>query len=83
NTIVADRVFTVSGGVDNIVLSDDGTMAGRSFIDSNLSESVAFANPTNSLTINAGGENDVIDVQGLDMAFNASILINGDAERML
>jgi|GEM_PF-943247 len=83
STVVADRVFTFSGGVDNIVLSNDATPvagSGRSFIDSNLSESVAFANPTNLLTINAGGGSDTIDVQGLDSAFDASIFINGDGD---
>src|SRR5262249_19635719 len=50
-------------------------------ISSTLAESVTFANPTNSLTINAGPGDDTVNINSVDAdgPFNASLTINGDA----
>ncbi len=83
NLDATNRVMTFGAGDDTIVLSDNGSSVdGMSFIDSNNSEQVTFANPTTSLTINAGAGADTIDFQGVDeTAPNNSFTItfNGDA----
>jgi mucin-19 len=80
NLIATNRIFTFNGGAETITLSDDGVSGnGSSKIDSPLSEVVTFANPTASLTVNAGSGDDTVDVTGLDANFGASLNINGDA----
>ena len=75
-----NRIFTFNGGAETITLSDDGSSGnGSSKIDSPLSEVVIFANPTASLTVNAGAGDDTVDVSRLDSAFSASLSVNGDA----
>ena len=77
NLSATDRVFTFNGGAETITLSD---AAGANMtIDSTLSESVTFANPTDSLTINAGSGDDIINLTSVDAAFGATLTINGDA----
>jgi hypothetical protein len=70
---VAHRVFSFTGGSETITLSDVGGPNGMSLIHSTLGESVAFANPTASLTVDttAGSGADTIHVEGLDAAFDA------------
>ena len=48
-------------------------------IDSTLGESITFANPTASLTINAGSDSDTINIEGVDGAYSANLIVNGDA----
>ena len=77
NLNATDRVFTFTGGAETITLTD---AAGANMtIDSTLGESITFANPTNSLTINAGSGDDTITLSSFDAAFNASLSVNGDA----
>ena len=79
NLSATDRVFTFTGGAETITLVD---AAGANMtIDSTLSESITFANPTNSLTINAGTGADTVTITSVDAdgPFNASLTINGDA----
>lgn len=78
NLSATDRVFTFSSGDDAITLVD-ATGAAMT-IDSNLAESVTFANPTNSLTINAGDGTDTVAINSVDLdgAFRAALSINGD-----
>ncbi|MEK7873823.1 MAG: choice-of-anchor Q domain-containing protein, partial [Chloroflexota bacterium] len=78
NLSVTDRVFTFNGGAEPITLSDSGT-PGQTTISSTASESVTFTNPTNSLTINAGTGNDIINITDVGSGYNASLTINGDA----
>ena len=80
NLSATDRVFTFNGGAETITISDDAAAAdGANRIDSTLGESVDFASPTNSITINAGTGNDTINLQGLDTASAFTILnLNGD-----
>ncbi len=80
DTLVAgDRTFTFGPTSDLITLSDDfPNVAGISQLSSaGTSETVDFANPTGSLTINMGSGNDTIDILALDAAFNANVEING------
>ena len=74
-----NRVFTFNGGAETITFSDDGDAGdGESVIDSTLGESVTFANPMVSLTINAGDGDDSVDLNSIDSLFAASITVNGD-----
>ncbi|MFM9959810.1 MAG: beta strand repeat-containing protein, partial [Planctomycetaceae bacterium] len=77
NLSATDRVFTFNGGAETIALTDadDANMT----IDSTLGESVTFANPTGSLTINAGTGDDTITVTSVDAAYNVDLTINGEA----
>ena len=77
NLSATDRVFTFTGGAETITVTDDPA-AGFTAIDSTLGESVTFANPTGSLTINAGSGDDIVTITSVDAAFNASLTINGD-----
>ncbi|TWT83296.1 Dockerin type I repeat protein [Planctomycetes bacterium CA13] len=77
NLNAADRVFTFTGGAETITLSDDA-LVGFSRIDSTLGEVVTFANPTNSLTVNAGTGADTFNLVGVDPTMVASVTINGD-----
>ncbi len=84
NLDVNNRVFQFAGAAETITLSDDGEVGdGESLIDSTLSESILFVNPNVSLTIetnSAGGSGaDVINVQGLDSTFDASLTITADS----
>jgi hypothetical protein len=76
------RVFSFTGDTETITLSDAVGATGMSLIDSTLGESVTFANPTVSLTIDttAGIGADSIYVEGLDAAFNADLFILADSD---
>ncbi|QEF98652.1 Hemolysin, chromosomal [Stieleria maiorica] len=80
NLSAVDRVFTFTGGAETITLSDDLVAADNvNRIDSTLGELVDFLNPTNSLTINAGTGDDVIDILDRDSLSAFPILtVNGD-----
>ncbi len=69
------RVFTFNGGGESVTLSDAAGSAMT--IDSDLSESITFALPTDSLTLNAGNGNDTVVVSSVDAAFNVNLTING------
>lgn len=76
NLAATDRIFTFNGGAETITLAD---AAGSNItIDSTLSESITFPNPMNSLTINAGSGDDIVNLNSFDAAFNASLSVNGD-----
>ncbi|MBI5757591.1 MAG: autotransporter-associated beta strand repeat-containing protein, partial [Planctomycetales bacterium] len=77
NLSATDRIFTFSGGAETITLTD--ATGSNMTIDSTLGESVTFANPTSSLTINAGAGDDTVTVASVDAAYNAALTINGDA----
>ncbi|MEQ1828041.1 MAG: FG-GAP-like repeat-containing protein, partial [Pirellula sp.] len=79
NLSATDRVFTFNGGAETISVTDGIATDGKTNIDSTLSESVYFTNPTGSLTINAGSGNDVVTVTSVDAGYNASLTISGDA----
>jgi Ca2+-binding RTX toxin-like protein len=64
-----DHVIDVANAGGRTIISDDGTSA---------FESVEFANPTTSLTLNAGDGNNTITVGALDAGFAASFTINAE-----
>ncbi|MBW3542148.1 MAG: LEPR-XLL domain-containing protein [Planctomycetes bacterium] len=76
NLSAADRVFTFNGGSETIELVDD-VATGFMTIDSTLGESVTFANPTSSLTMNAGTGDDAVTISSVDAGFDAALTING------
>ncbi|WP_182870102.1 dockerin type I domain-containing protein [Rhodopirellula sp. JC639] len=80
NLSAVDRVFTFTGGAETITLSDDAVAADNvNRIDSTLGELVDFLNPTNSLTINAGTGDDVIEILDRDSLSAFPVLnVNGD-----
>lgn len=81
NLLVANRDFDFTDADETISLSDDGVIGdGYSFIDSTLSESVLFLDPTSSLTIrtdSAGTDPgvDTVLVNSLDSTFTTSLTI--------
>jgi autotransporter-associated beta strand protein len=76
----ADVTLTYSGATETITVSASGT---QTMVDSNVgAESVTFDNPTTSLTIEGGGGDDTIDVNGLGTGgggFTAALTISGQA----
>ena len=76
-TTINDLILTFNGGTETIAIVD-ATGAAMT-IDSTLGESLTFANPSSSLTINAGTGDDIVNITSVDTAFNASLTINGDA----
>lgn len=76
NLIVENRIFNFNGGSEVITLYANGN--NENIIDSELSESIIFSSPTNSLVINttqSKGQDD-IDVSSLTPNFNAAFTIN-------
>ncbi|MCA9022853.1 MAG: LamG domain-containing protein, partial [Planctomycetaceae bacterium] len=86
NLLIADREFDFTDADEIITLSDDGAPGNKySFIDSDLSESVVFQNPTGSITIrtNSGSAApgaDTILITTLDSLFTANLTIQGDSD---
>ena len=77
-----NRTFEFHTGDHQIRLADDTAVSGNSIVDSNQTnafESVSFANPTGSLTVNAGAGNNTISMSPLDAAFSGAttIAVNG------
>jgi Ca2+-binding RTX toxin-like protein len=76
------RTFEFHAGDHTIRVSDDTAISGNSIVDSNQTsafESVSFANPNVSLTINAGTGNNTITMTALDAGFGGAttIAVNG------
>ncbi|QDT21307.1 LamG-like jellyroll fold domain-containing protein [Gimesia chilikensis] len=86
NLLVANREFDFTDADETISLSDDGVIGDNySFIDSTLSESVLFLNPTNSITIRTDSVGtpagvDTVLVNSLDSLFSASLSIFAGAD---
>jgi hypothetical protein len=67
NLSASNRVFTFTGGPETVTLADSGAAGdSMSVISSTLGESVAFANPTGSLTVNLTNGADLLNVDSLD-----------------
>ena len=79
NLSATDRTFTFTGDAETIIVTDDPA-PGMNKIDSTLGESVTFANPSGTLTINAGSGDDLIQLTSIDAAFAAALTINGGTE---
>ncbi|HJQ34841.1 MAG TPA: Calx-beta domain-containing protein [Pyrinomonadaceae bacterium] len=77
-----DQIYNLpSGDGDNqAILEDDGTPGnGMSQLRSGNGSfvTVVFANPANTLTVNAGNDGEKITVNNVDGGFNAKINLNG------
>ncbi|QDV16090.1 Extracellular serine protease precursor [Gimesia panareensis] len=81
NLLVANRDFDFTDADETISLSDDGVIGDNySLIDSTLSESVLFLDPTSSITIRTDSVGtptgvDTVLVNSLDSLFDASLSI--------
>ncbi|MCA9050586.1 MAG: right-handed parallel beta-helix repeat-containing protein, partial [Planctomycetaceae bacterium] len=75
-----------SADAESILVRDDAA-AGYTLIDSTAGESLLFANPTGSLTIETatggGSGTDSVSVLSLDADWSADLIINGDADDRL
>ncbi len=74
-----DVVLNYSAAAETITVSAAGT---ETRVDSTSGEVTTFPNPGRSLTINAGGGDDIVDVDGLGSGgggFRASLSIDGQA----
>ena len=77
STITATNVtLNYSGTSETITVTDAG--GGQTTVNSTAGEITTFNNPTGTLTINAGGGDDIVNVNSLDPAFAANIIINGE-----
>ena len=75
-TTIDDLAFTFNGGAETITLTDAAGAAMT--IDGTLGESVTFANPNSSLTINAGSGDDTIELTSVNASFRGAVTIDGD-----
>ena len=80
STINATHVtLNFSGVGETITVTDPG--GGMTTVDSNVGgESTTFLNPTTTLTVNAGGGVDVVDVNSLTLTGSTSFVINGEGD---
>ncbi|MCI0359285.1 MAG: M12 family metallo-peptidase, partial [Planctomycetaceae bacterium] len=80
---ITDLVLNLPSSADTAFLEDDGTTGNvTSRIRSSpvTFETFSFQNPSVSLTINGGGGNDTININGFDsIGFRAALTIDGDA----
>jgi hypothetical protein len=74
----ADVTLNYSAATETITVSDAG--GGKTQVDSTAGEFINFDNPTNSLTVNAGGGNDTINVEGLGSGSSADLIIDGQGD---
>jgi Ca2+-binding RTX toxin-like protein len=79
NLAAVNRVFSFGNSNDDITLADDGTPGnGISRLSSaGSSETVDFLDPTGSLTINAGGGDDTVNLASVDSLFAATVTADG------
>ncbi|MBI3467276.1 MAG: hypothetical protein HY000_30055, partial [Planctomycetes bacterium] len=76
---LANRQFFFTAGSETITLRDDGDPKnGQSLLESTGGESVVFANPTGSLTINAGAGNDTVTLLAPDSLFAVLVTVRGE-----
>lgn len=81
NGNAVNRVFDFGAGNDTDVVLRDGPGASNIIEAPANAESVTFANPTGSLTVNLGSGADIMEVRSFDAAWVApTININGEDE---
>ncbi|WP_083904823.1 dockerin type I domain-containing protein [Rhodopirellula sp. SWK7] len=74
NLDVNDRVFNFAGADETITIDADIT-PGFTRIDSTLGESVSFAPPNHSLSINSTNGNDIVNVESFGLGFSSALSI--------
>ena len=73
-----DVNFNLPDSTNTMTLADDGTAGNTlSRLSATTFPQTDFANPSGSLTINAGTGNDTINVQGTGSGFGAALTIDG------
>ncbi|MFC1766290.1 hypothetical protein ACFL6U_29965, partial [Planctomycetota bacterium] len=78
STVTAAHVMLDYGTTgETIEVTDAG--GGQTTVTSTAGETTTFNNPTGTLTINAGGGDDTIDVTSLLASYPADVTINGQA----
>lgn len=76
STVTApNAVFNFNGGSETITLSN--ATGANLTIDSTAGETVTFATPSDSLTVNGGSGDDVIDLSALASGVITTVTING------
>jgi Ca2+-binding RTX toxin-like protein len=80
NLAATDRVFDFGAAADDVTLSDGAVASdGVSRIQSvSSSETVDFATPTNSMTINTADGDDNVTLTGVDSTFAGIVTVNTD-----
>jgi hypothetical protein len=76
-TAVVNLVLNYSSASETIWAEYAGP--GQTSVYSTAAEGVTFVNPTGSLTINAGGGDDTIDLYGLGDGFAADLTVSGNS----
>src|SRR5262245_56359528 len=86
NLSTTNRIIRTSNFTDNARLTDSGTSLTLASVDAVPTfESITFAKPTNSLTIDLGGDNGIPFVSDTDrleiqaLTLNAALIVNGEA----
>ncbi|QDU03547.1 hypothetical protein V6x_32680 [Gimesia chilikensis] len=79
STVNATNV-TLNYGADSETITVTDAGGGQTTVNSTSGEVLTFFNPTGTLTINAGAGDDIVNVDSLDPAFAANIIINGEAD---
>ena len=79
STVNATNV-TLNYGADSETITVTDAGGGQTTVNSTSGEVLTFFNPTGTLTINAGAGDDIVNVDSLDAAFSANIIINGEAD---
>lgn|GEM_PF-2734037 len=77
-TTAANVILSYSDVSETITISDAGS--DQTIVTSTAGETYIFTNPTNSLIINTGAGDDIIELNSLTPIFTASLTINGDAD---
>lgn len=77
NLTAANRNLVFTAVDNDIVLANDTSTAGRSQATSNNSPVLKFSNPTSTLTVDAGPNNDSVTLEQLDAAFAAATTLRG------
>ncbi|MDB5389867.1 MAG: hypothetical protein JWM11_5513, partial [Planctomycetaceae bacterium] len=75
-TVTVDgTVLTVSDANEQFIAAP----AGGTLSDGGRTLTMPLSLVTSGLTLNAGGGDDVIDINSIDAAFNSNLIVNGDA----
>ncbi|APZ96389.1 right-handed parallel beta-helix repeat-containing protein [Fuerstiella marisgermanici] len=75
NVNATNVTLNYSNFEETITVTDPG--GNRTSVDSTVGEIVTFVNPTASITVNAGGGNDVITVTSLASTFAGAMILDG------
>ncbi|MCM2371003.1 tail fiber protein [Aporhodopirellula aestuarii] len=76
----SDVILTFNGGMETIDITDETPGDGVIRVNSSAGELLDMSVPSGSLTINAGSGDDTIVLSSLDAAWNADLIIDGEAD---